>query len=151
MALRPKPILPEAGEAFSGVLVVLTVAVTLFCLAVQFCLAGQPRVDFATHCAADRAPRSAHTRVLAPVEGHHPSYRGAPGRTAAECRAMIPARKRRLTGPAADGDSYKRNQVQLVRYTLTTKWNGTRLSLDQRTRARLQAIAGTGGSASASE
>jgi hypothetical protein len=45
--LRPKPILPEAGEAFSGVLVVLTVAVTLFCLAVQFCLAGQPRVDFA--------------------------------------------------------------------------------------------------------
>jgi hypothetical protein len=35
LALRENPILPGIGEAFSGVSVVLTVAVTLFCLAVQ--------------------------------------------------------------------------------------------------------------------
>jgi len=65
---------------------VLTVAVTLFCLAVQFCLAGQPRVDFATRLAAERAPHSARARVFAPVEGHHQSYRGAPGTRAAGAR-----------------------------------------------------------------
>lgn len=35
LALRAIPMFPGAREAFSGVSVVLTVAVTLFCLAVQ--------------------------------------------------------------------------------------------------------------------
>ena len=35
LALRAIPIFPGSREAFSGVSVVLTVAVTLFCLAVQ--------------------------------------------------------------------------------------------------------------------
>ena len=35
LALRAKPVRPGMEEAFSGVSVVLTVAVTLFCLAVQ--------------------------------------------------------------------------------------------------------------------
>jgi hypothetical protein len=74
LALRAIPIFPGSREAFSGVSVVLTVAVTLFCLAVQSGWFSQrrgpkagplpPAVASEYHTVALRPPEPPHVRQI---------------------------------------------------------------------------------------